>query len=205
MSIPIFNLGRRDLPWSLLIFVTFAFIAILLSKGSTPTDDLLKHAVIVFCAVASSAFLGISLAKLFCGKGEIFPADDEVYESIEDAPDVTVIQANAHATNVATHSRPHQSDRVHKSQVEKVNNLSSTHINTYSTMSTKSHEDIRIHSSQTIQASRLSPREKDIDCGIEIAKSLEDFEYNSIVHPKGSLRITRVHRDGVSEASTITS
>ena len=204
MTIPIFNLGRRDLPWSLLIFVTFTFIAILLLKGSTPTDDLLKHSVIVICAVAASAFLGISLAKIFWGKGDFCAVEDEVYESIEDSPDSTAPNHQSTLNFAPTQKRPQQaSERIETIQYDKGHTYSIAHINTSSSMSTRSHEDLRVQSSQTVQAPRLSPREKEIDCGIEIAKALEDFEYNSIVHPKGSIRITRVHRDGVSEASML--
>jgi hypothetical protein len=200
MSIPIFNLGRRDLPWSLLIAVTFAFIAILLFKGSTWTDDLLMQATTVACAFASSAFFGISMSKIFVGKGEFCPADEEAYESIEDPADATETYPRSNDCEGAQ-SRPQiSSDKVQKSQ-EKNNAISSSHINTYAAMSTRSHEEIRINSTPTFQAPRMSPRDKDIDCGVEIAKALEDFEYNSIIHPKGSLRITRVHRDGVIEAS----
>ena len=203
MTVPIFNLGRRDLPWALLFFVTFAFVAILLYQDSIPSDDLFEHAFIVFCAVASSAFLGISLAKIIWGKGDFCPADDEMYETIVDSnADIKEAQIRPNHSSVGpTLIPPNQTlERLEKSS-EKTSAFSTTQVNAYSSINVKSHDDQRGLSTSSLHSARLSPRDKDIDCGIEIAKALEDFEYHSVLHPKGSLRITRVHRDGVSEVS----
>jgi hypothetical protein len=147
--------------------------------------------------VSSSAFLVISIAKVIWGKGEFCPADDEIYEAIVDS-NAEVKESQARQKNLSVehiHVPPNQIlERLEKAAPEKSSTLSTTQLNTYSSIKVKSHEDQPMLSSRS---QRLSPR--DIDCGIEIAKALEDFEYHSVLHPKGSLRITRVHRDGVSE------
>jgi hypothetical protein len=204
MTVPIFNLGRRDLPWALLIFVIFAFVSILLYQDSVLSDDLFEHAFMVFCAVASSAFFGISLAKIIWGKGDFCPADDEMYETIVDSnAEVQESQVRQNYSSVGpTQVPPNQGlERIEKSSLAKTSTFSTTQVNAYSSINAKSHEDHRVLSTSSMHSARLSPRDRDIDCGIEIAKALEDFEYHSVIHPKGSIRITRVHRDGVSEVS----
>jgi hypothetical protein len=198
MTVPIFNFGRRDLPWALLVFVIFAFVAILLYQDTILSDDLFERAFMVFCAVASSAFFGISLAKIIWGKGDFCPADDEMYETIVDSN--ADVQESQVRQNYSIKVPPNQIlERLEKSSLEKTSTFSTTQISAYTSINAKSQEDQRVLSTSSMLSARPSPRDKDIDCGIEIAKALEDFEYYSVLHPKGSLRITRVHRDGVSE------
>lgn len=45
-----------------------------------------------------------------------------------------------------------------------------------------------------------TPREEDeIACGIELEAAKSDFQFNGVKHAQGTLRIVRLHKDGVCE------
>ena len=46
----------------------------------------------------------------------------------------------------------------------------------------------------------ITPREEDeIACGIELEAAKSDFQFNGVKHPAGTIRIVRLHKDGVCE------
>jgi hypothetical protein len=49
----------------------------------------------------------------------------------------------------------------------------------------------------------LTPRdEEDIVCGIDLDVAKSEFQFNGVKHPAGTLRIVRLHKDGVCEVRT---
>jgi hypothetical protein len=50
----------------------------------------------------------------------------------------------------------------------------------------------------------MTPRDEDeIVCGIDLEAAKSDFQFNGVKHPAGTLRIVRLHKDGVCEVRLV--
>ncbi len=164
-----FNLGRRDLPWTLLVCVTCGFLAIILAADASSSENsVAQHLLSGICCVVAAIFAFVSLAKIICGKGDFCPSEpEESYEAIRD-------DCNNSGPASFTVKIP-VSHIAHVGKVEKTQKVKSQE-SLPSTIS-KSQDDSKLQSPRTLYSQRLSPRnDRDIDCGIELAKAPEEFE-----------------------------
>jgi len=182
--IPLFNLGRQDLSWVILLSILCASVALIVRGGQGAHPEgrhAWKDLLVIVGSLGAFVLCGLAFIKLVYSyfheplDGVLFQG----YTQLEDGagtPPATVqtqeVEPQAAAAQPPTRMIEPQILR----PVSEAAPLGRPYRASY------------------------SPREEeDIECGLLIEASAVDFEYNGGRHQKGSLRVIKVERDGVCE------
>ena len=182
--IPLFNLGRQDLSWVILLSILCASVALIVRGGQGAHPEgrhAWKDLLVIVGSLGAFVLCGLAFIKLVYSyfheplDGVLFQG----YTQLEDGagtPPATVqtqeVEPQATAAQPPTRMIEPQILR----PVSEAAPLGRPYRASY------------------------SPREEeDIECGLLIEASAVDFEYNGGRHQKGSLRVIKVERDGVCE------
>ena len=180
-TIPLFNLGRQDLPHVVLLCVFLASVALILRAGqgnhpagTTAWRDLL----VIFGTLGALVLCCLAVVKIcysyFSDSGVL----SQGYAQLEEGEPVA--KAHTHEVKPQQAAAPVPQPR----EVEPPRPVSD------SVTPARSYRS-------------FTPREEeDIECGLLLEASAVDFEYNGVRHQKGSLRVIKVERDGVCEVSS---
>lgn len=188
--LPLFNLGRQDLPHVVLFgaFSAAAALALRAGEGGSPGPDKSgwRGLTIIICTLSAIVMSGLALAKVIAPffheslGGGLFQG----YTQLEEG------SGRADAPVVETRSVRPQQAAAPSTEKREIEQPSSRPVS----------EAVR--SSRASYRASYSPREEeDIECGLLLEASAVDFEYNGVRHQKGALRVIKVERDGVCEVS----
>ena len=189
-QVPMFNLGRQDLPHVVLIgaFSAAAALALRAGEGESPGPDksAWRGLTIILFTLTAIVMSGLALAKMIAPffheslGGGLFQG----YTQLEEG------SGRADAPVVETRSVRPQQAAAPSTEKREIEQPSSRPVS----------EAVR--SSRASYRASYSPREEeDIECGLLLEASAVDFEYNGVRHQKGALRVIKVERDGVCEVS----
>lgn len=181
-SVPLFNLGRQDLPWVVLLGVFSASVALILrsSQGDHPQGrHAWKDLLIIVGTLSTLVMCVLAVLKLvYSYFGEpINGILGHGYTQLEEGA-VQKQQVETRAVRPQMAAAPMPERPVEHS---------------------KEPPSEAPSSSRSYRASYTPREEDDIECGLLLEASAVDFEYNGVRHQKGSLRVIKVERDGVCE------
>jgi hypothetical protein len=181
-SIPLFNLGRQDMPWVVLLCVFCASVALIVRSGQGDHPQgrhAWKDLLVIIGTLGALVMCVLALVKLvisYCHEplnGMLFKG----YEKLEQGGGVPVKTQEVKPQMAAASAR-----EIEPRDSRPVSVAAPTGRSSY-------------------RASYTPREEEDIECGLLLEASAVDFEYNGVRHQKGSLRVIKVERDGVCEVS----
>lgn len=189
-QVPMFNLGRQDLPHVVLIgaFSAAAALALRAGEGGSPGPDksAWRGLTIILFTLTAIVMSGLALAKMIAPffheslGGGLFQGYTQLEEG--GGRDAPVVETRS--------VRPQQAAAPPAPAQREIEQTSARPVS----------EAVR--SSRASYRASYSPREEeDIECGLLLEASAVDFEYNGVRHQKGALRVIKVERDGVCEVS----
>jgi hypothetical protein len=192
----LFNLGRQDLPWVVLLSVFCASVALIVrgGQGDRPEGRHAWKDLLVICGTLGSLVLCILALVKICYSYFKNPIDGMVgqgYTQLEEGGEAVTtdkLNENLHKPQGKT---PPPAPVQHQSEASYAR-LKDTRPISESLPTT----------GRSLRSSYSTAREEDdIDCGLFLEASALDFEYNGVRHQKGSLRVIKVEQDGVCEVS----
>jgi hypothetical protein len=182
-SVPLFNLGRQDLPWVVLLGVFSAAVALILrsSQGEHPQGrHAWKDLLVILGTLTALVMCVLAVLKIVCSYfSEPLNGLLGGYTQLEEGStlsqkvETTEVRPQMAAAPLVPERLPEPSKKLPVPEAPL--------------------------SSRSYRASYTPREEDDIECGLLLEASAVDFEYNGVRHQKGSLRVIKVERDGVCE------
>jgi len=182
-SVPLFNLGRQDLPWVVLLGVFSASVALILrsSQGEHPQGRHAWKDLLVIVGTLSALVMSVlAVLKLVYSyfsesiNGILGQGYTQLEEGAVQKQEVETREVRPQMAAAPLPERPADHSK-------------------------KPPSSEALASSRSYRASYTPREEDDIECGLLLEASAVDFEYNGVRHQKGSLRVIKVERDGVCE------
>jgi len=185
--LPLFNLGRQDLPHVVLVGVFSASVALILRagqgehpEGKTAWRDL----TIILCTMCAMVMSGLVLAKMlfpYCHHEALGDGLFQGYTQLEEGSGSPAPVAETREVRPQQAAAPAPREVKPQPSARPASEAALT--------------------GRSYRASYTPREEEDIECGLLLEASAVDFEYNGVRHQKGSLRVIKVERDGVCEVS----
>ena len=192
---PLFNLGRQDLPWVVLLCVFLSSVALILRSGQgdyPQGKDAWKDLTIILCTVSAMVLCGLAVLKL------IYPTVQEPLNEFLQSHDIFGMPHSSTYTPLEEGTARPQSPRL--VQTKQVKPQMAEAPSPAREIDPQDSRPVSATGRSTYRSSYYNLRdEDDIECGLLLEASAVDFEYNGVRHQKGSLRVIKVEQDGVCE------